>query len=67
MNEYYNGFKELRTILTTESKPAIKQQPKSKAEVILKVFEDYRHESTLVRTIDIIREWINRFIAVKDS
>lgn len=67
MNEYYNGFKELRTILTTESKPAIKQQPKSKAGVILKAFEDYRHESTLVRTIDIIREWINRFIAVKDS
>lgn len=66
MNEYYNGFKELRTILTTKSKPAIKLKPNSKTKAILKAFETYRHESTLVRNVDKIRAWINRFIAVKD-
>lgn len=57
MNKYYTGFEELRTIMITESKPVIKQQ--SKTEAILKAFEEYRHESTLVRIVDMLRKWIN--------
>lgn len=57
MNKYYTGFEELRTIMITESKPVIKQQ--SKTEAILKAFEEYRQESTLVRIVDMLRKWIN--------
>lgn len=57
MNKYYTGFKKLRTIMIIESKPVIKQ--KSKTETILKAFEEYQHESTLIRTVDMLRKWIN--------